>query len=111
MKRLSILVALVILLIIGGGLTTTLIANQQTGIIPVLRQTANPDASVSDVVPWKAEQFFLALGFILFNLVGMAVTIALVIWLLDRGMKRAAAEAPPKATPARAARESASGNT
>lgn len=93
MKRLGILVAVVLLLLIGGGLTMQLISNGEAGLLPVLRQTANPDASVADVIPWKAEQFFLAVGFILFNLVGMGVTIALVVWLLDRAIRRSKAGA------------------
>jgi hypothetical protein len=116
-KRLGILVVLLIVLLIGGGLTTQLIARQESGIIPALRITGNTDASVLDVVPWKAEQFFLALGFILFNLVGMGATIALVFWLLDRAMKRTAAEtaaaaaAKAAATPTRAERSNASNGT
>jgi hypothetical protein len=105
-KRLAVPVALVLILIIGGGLTTQLIARRQAGLVPVLRVTDNPEASVLDVVPWQAEQFFLVVGFILFNLVGMAVTIAAVVWLLDRAIRRGRAEAPAQ-PPARAQRTSA----
>ena len=94
-KRLGIIVALLLLLLIGGGLTMQLISNGDAGLLPVLRQTANPDASVADVIPWKAEQFALAIGFILFNLIGMGVTIAVVFWLLDRTIRRSSAGAPP----------------
>ena len=100
MKRLGIIVALLLLLLIGGGLTMQLISNGDAGLLPVLRQTANPDASVADVIPWKAEQFVLAVGFILFNLIGMGVTIAAVFWLLDRAIRRSRAEAVPANTSA-----------
>lgn len=96
MKRLGILVALMLLLIIGGGLSMQLISTSDAGLLPVLRQTANPDSSVADVIPWKAEQFFLAVGFILFNLIGMAVTLAVVFWLLDRAIRRSSAEGRAK---------------
>jgi hypothetical protein len=92
-KRLGIIVALLIVLLIGGGLTTQLISSGESGPLPVLRTTANPEASVSEMVPWKAEQLFLIIGFILFNLIGMAVTIALVVWLIDRAIRKGRAEA------------------
>ncbi|MCC6611992.1 MAG: hypothetical protein IT320_00860 [Anaerolineae bacterium] len=95
MRNLIILGGLLILLIIGGGLTSQLIANQDAGVLPILTQTVNPDASPTSMLPWKAEQFFLLVGFILFNLVGIALTIALVIWLIDWGLKRKARNQPP----------------
>lgn len=107
MKRFGILVALLIILLIGGGLTTQLISSGDAGILPVLRQTSNPEAAVDSMVPWKAEQLFLAIGFILFNLIGMAVTLALVFWFIDRGIRTSraeAAEAKDENKPAAAAR-------
>lgn len=101
MKRLGLIIAVMLLLIIGGALTTQLVANGDAGLLPVLRQSANPDASVNDMVGWKAEQFFLAIGFILFNLVGMALTIALIVWFLDRGIRQSRAEAGAPAKSAR----------
>jgi hypothetical protein len=41
---------------------------------------------------WKAEQLFILVGFILFNLIGITVTIALVMWYFDRGVRRARME-------------------
>jgi hypothetical protein len=106
-KRLGIIVVLLIVLLIGGGLTTQLISSGDSGPLPVLRTTANPEASVSEMVPWKAEQLFLIIGFILFNLIGMAVTIALVVWLIDRAIRKGRAEAGATPKPAPAARETA----
>lgn len=80
-------VVVVVILIIGGGLTSMLIANEGS-ILPVLTTTNVPDASPTTVLPWKAEQVFLLVGFILFNLIGIAATLALVFWLVDRGLRR-----------------------
>jgi hypothetical protein len=100
-KRFTVIMALLVLLLIGGGLTTQLIANQGAAPMPVLRQTDNPEAAVQDMVPWKAEQFFLLIGFLIFNLVGIAITLAIVFWLIDRGIRRSRNEAAA-GTPARA---------
>jgi hypothetical protein len=88
MRRLFIFAGLLLLLIVGGGLTAQLITNEGGTTLPVLTQTVNPDASPAMVVPWKAEQFFLLVGFVLFNLVGIAATIAIIFWFLDRGIRR-----------------------
>ncbi|MCL4248944.1 MAG: hypothetical protein KJ065_12430 [Anaerolineae bacterium] len=88
MRNLIIFGGLLLLLIIGGGLTSQLIANQSGTVLPVLTQTVDPNASPTSMLPWKAEQFFLLVGFVIFNLVGIAATIALVFWFLDRGVKR-----------------------
>ncbi len=94
MKRLIIVLAIIALLIITGGLTSQIASQGGTLTIPgVLRDTANPDASVLDMTSWKAEQLFLAVGFILFNLVGMAVTIMAVIWFFNWQVKKSSAEA------------------
>lgn len=104
MKRLGIVIVLLLLLLIGGGLTSLLVANNGGGVLPVLQQVSRPDASPTVVQPWKADQLFLLIGFILFNLIGMAVTIAVVFWLLDRGIRRSRAEETSAPT-GRAARE------
>jgi uncharacterized membrane protein len=88
MRRLAIFAGLVLLLVIGGALTSLLINASDGGVLPILTQTVNPDASPTQVVPWKAEQFFLLVGFLLFNLVGIAATIGLIVWLIDRGVRR-----------------------
>lgn len=90
-----------LLLIIGGGLTAQIAQQGGQGAIPVfVVQTENPDASVFETRPWKAEQLILLVGFILFNLIGIGVTIALVMWLLSRGVKSAkSGEAPARGAP------------
>ena len=86
-RTLITIVVLLLILIIGGGLTSMLIANQGD-VLPILTTTNVPDASPTVVLPWKAEQVFLLVGFILFNLIGIAATLALIFWLVDRGLRR-----------------------
>lgn len=84
MRRSSVLVGLVIILVAGGALTTVLSSSDLTDLLPVLRQTNDASASTMDVLPWQAEQLFLLIGFILFNMIGIGATIALIVWLLNR---------------------------
>lgn len=97
MRRFSILVGLVLLLLIGGGLTAYL-TNSGGDVLPILQQVGAPDASPTTMLPWKANQFIILIGFILFNLVGMAVTIAIVLWFIDRGVKKSQVESVQQAT-------------
>lgn len=92
MRRIALFVVVMILLVLGGGLTTQLTAhnNNSASIIPgLLKQTNDPDASVFQATPQQAAQFFILVGFVLFNVVGMALTIAVVMWLLNRGVVKA----------------------
>jgi hypothetical protein len=92
-KRLMIVMAVIVVLIVTGGLTSQIASQGGNVSIPgVVRQTSNPDASALDMTTWKAEQMFLAVGFILFNLVGMALTITLVIWFVSHQVKKVGAE-------------------
>jgi len=93
---LLVLIALIVLLLIGGGLTMQLLSNNGSLQSPVTTQTIEPNASPTTMVPWKAEQFFLLIGFLLFNLVGIAVTLAVIFWFVDRGLRRSKAEAASK---------------
>lgn len=93
MRRLALLIFVILVLIVGGGLTAQIASQGGTATFPwIIRTTSNPDASVLDMTPWKAEQLFLLIGFILFNLVGAAVTVTVVFWLLHRQVKRVKAE-------------------
>jgi predicted membrane protein len=91
-KRFLVIVALLVILIIGGGLTMQLIASGGQ-ILPILETVSNPDADRSVVLPWKAEQLFLMIGFLIFNLVGIAATIGIIFWFIDRGVRKSQAEA------------------
>ncbi len=90
MKRLALLTVLVLLLLAGGGLTRLLLGDGLDNLFIV--QTAAPDSSVLSAAPWQTEQLLLLAGFLLVNLLGMGLTIAIVLWLLHRGVKRAAVE-------------------
>jgi len=91
-KKLLILGALLVVVVIGGGLTSYMAANNSTLPVPVLTTTENPDASTTTMLGWKAEQLFILVSFLIFNLVGIAVTVALVIWYVDRGIRRSRIE-------------------
>ena len=109
MKRLLLVVVVIVILIIGGGLTSQIASNGNQLAIPgVIRQTNNPDASALDMAPWKAEQLFLFVGFILFNLIGIAVTLMAIFWFLNYQVKSVAAKKSPAAiqTTAAASEES-----
>jgi hypothetical protein len=100
MRRVAFILGALLLLIIGGGLTAQIAQQGGRGAIPVfVIQTENPDASVFESVPWKAEQLVLLVGFLLFNLVGMGLTIALVMWFVSRQVRnvRGGAEEQPRA--------------
>jgi hypothetical protein len=110
MRRVAFILGVLLLLIIGGGLTAQIAQQGGRDAIPVfVIQTENPDASVFDSVPWKAEQLVLLVGFLLFNLVGMGLTIGLVMWFLSRQVKnaRGAVEEKPGTTTDSAASETA----
>ena len=73
-RRFTFLVVLIIVLLAGGGLTSLLVASGGQ-VLPVLQQVSAPDASPTTLLPWKANQFFIFIAFVLFNLVGIAVTL------------------------------------
>jgi hypothetical protein len=77
-------------LIIGGGLTSQILAGGQGSLF--ITQSNTPDASTLAAAPWQTEQLVLFVGFILFNLIGMGVTVMIVMWLLHWGLKRSEAE-------------------
>ena len=96
MRRFTFLIVLIVLLLAGGGLSSLLIASGGQ-VLPVLQQVSTPDASPTTLLPWKANQFFILIAFALINLLGIAVTIAVVLWIVDWGIKRSKAEAAEKA--------------
>lgn len=100
MRRLLILAVILVILIIGGGLTMQLATEDGIGgVLPVLRTVDNPTGSTLELTSQKAEQLFLLIGFIVFNLVGIAVTLAVLMWFLHRGVKIVKGSEPN--TPAR----------
>ncbi len=85
MKRLALLI--LILAILGAGGTLTVLRGTEwsaTSLPGAKVQCADPSCSVFLAEPWQAGQFILLVGFILFNMVGMGATIALVLWFLNK---------------------------
>jgi hypothetical protein len=69
----------------GGALTVMLTQTESPDAIPgAVVQTRDPEASPFMAEEWQAHQFFLLTGFIIFNLVGIGVTIAIIIWFISR---------------------------
>ncbi len=96
MRRVLFFLVLIFLLVAGGGLTS-FFASQEDGFkLPgTVEQVDDAEASVFTATTWQAQQFVLFVGFLLFNLVGIGVTLAVIVWLLSRQIARAkAAEAP-----------------
>ena len=91
-RRFTFFVVLLLILLVGGGLTSLLIASSGQ-VLPFLTQVNAPDANPTTMLAWKANQFFIFVAFILFNLVGIAVTLGIVMWLIDWGLKRGKADA------------------
>lgn len=82
-----------IILLAGGAFTVLLLDQGSDSIIPAtIQQVGEPQASTFLATPGQAEQLVLATGFILFNLIGMGATIALLMWLGERGIRKARAE-------------------
>ncbi|MCY3836262.1 MAG: hypothetical protein OXF83_07500 [Anaerolineaceae bacterium] len=82
-----------IILLAGGAFTVLLLDQGSDSIIPAtIQQVEEPQASTFLATPGQAEQLVLATGFILFNLIGMGATIALLMWLGERGIRKARAE-------------------
>lgn len=93
MRTLGIIIGLLVLLIIGGALTAMFAGDAGLNdLLPTIQQTSNSSGSTLEVESYQAEQFFLLVGFLLFNLIGIALTLAGVFWLLNRGIKEAHAE-------------------
>ncbi len=91
MRRALFLVVIVLILIGSGFLTIQLGANSGSALPGMRVQTDNPDASVLVATPQKGTLFFLFAGFVIFNLVGIGVTLAAIFWFLNRSVNRAKA--------------------
>ncbi len=85
MKRIAIVV-LFLVIVAGGGFLTALYQSgvDATSVPGAKVQCADPACSVFVSEPWQTGQFLLMIGFILFNLVGIGVTLAIIFWFLNR---------------------------
>lgn len=91
-RGLLILAGLVALIIIGGGLTSQLLTE-----VPIIVQSENPDASVFQATPEQANQFIIWIVFVLVNVVGAGLTLALIFWFGNKQV--ATARSMPNANP------------
>ena len=91
-NRMTILIAVLVVLGGSGLITSILAGNDIAEVLPFLVQSGDPEASTMAAEPWQAEQIFILVGFILFNLIGMAATIAIIMWFLHRGVAEVRAE-------------------
>jgi hypothetical protein len=98
-KRFIFLIVLIAILVGGGIITAQLASTTGLQVLPAAKiQTGDPEASVFVATGWQAQQFFLMIGFIVINLIGIGVTLALVFWFLSRQVAIArATDAPGKA--------------
>lgn len=85
MKRGVAVLAFLLIITIAGGVLTANVGFE----VPTMQQTNNPAASFFEATPNQAVYLILMVGFILFNVVGAGLTIALLFWLGNREIKRA----------------------
>ncbi len=88
MRRLSILAGIFIILLAGGAITSNLLSSDL-----VIQQTTNPNGDALTATPDQAAAFILIVGFIIVNVIGAGLTLALVFWLLNRQLAFARQEA------------------
>ncbi len=82
MRRLGILAGIFIVLLGGGAITSNLLTSDLA-----MQQTTNPSGSVLTATPDQAAAFIVIVGFIIVNVIGAGLTLALVFWLLNRQVK------------------------
>jgi hypothetical protein len=92
LKRALFLIVVVAVLIFGGFLSYALTREGPAAVPGIRVQTDNPEANVVAVTPQKGAIFFVFAAIALGSLVGMGVTLALVSWLISRGLSKAKQE-------------------
>lgn len=107
----ALLLIVIVLILVGSGTFAYLISQQPAGAppIPGMRvQTNNPAASALVNTPEKGTLFVLFAGFVVFNLVGMGATIAIIAWFLDKQLRKVRHEGNKSFSFSLAERENAS---
>lgn len=95
MKTLVFILILLMVLVGGGLITAQLASTNGLQNMPAARiQTSDPEASVFVATDWQAQQFFVMVGFILINLIGIGVTLAAIFWFLSRQIASVKATGP-----------------
>ncbi len=91
MRRLSILAILFVILLAGGAITSNLLSSDLA-----IQQTTNPNGDALTATPDQAAAFILIVGFIIMNVIGAGLTLALVFWLLNHQVTAVQQEAEPQ---------------
>lgn len=84
MKRVGILAFLMLVVIAGGVISSGLLNSAISGLLIV--QTSDPYASAFEAPPQKAMQIVVWGGFVIANVVVVAVVLALFFWLVNRAL-------------------------
>lgn len=93
MGRFGLFIIALIALLAGGAFSVLLLDKGSDSLIPAtIEQVEDPQASTFVATPGQAEQLILSVGFILFNMIGIGATIALLMWIGERGARQARAE-------------------
>lgn len=79
MKRLGVVALVFIVLLAGGAVTSNLLSSDLT-----IRQTTDPSGDALTATPDQAVAFILVVGFVIVNVIGAGLTLAIVFWLLNR---------------------------
>lgn len=79
MKRLGVVALVFIVLLAGGAVTSNLLSSDLT-----IRQTTDPSGDALTATPDQAVAFMLVVGFVIVNVIGAGLTLAIVFWLLNR---------------------------
>jgi hypothetical protein len=82
-------------MVLCGAISAGLLSDPLNGLL--IRQTSNPDASPFTATPVQAMQIVLWVGFILFNMIGAALTLAAFFWLMSRSLSSVRRGAPAAA--------------
>ncbi|MCS6834553.1 MAG: hypothetical protein NZ750_00860 [Anaerolineae bacterium] len=94
-QYLTVMGVVVALLIAGGAVSSGLIDLSGLQII----QTNDPNASAFEATPEQANQFFFWIIFVIINVIGAGLTLALLFWLGNRAVERAKALPNPDGAP------------
>jgi hypothetical protein len=93
MKKVGILAFLTILVIACGFISTGMLSDPLGGLL--ITQSGDPYASPFVATPQQAMQIVVWGGFVIFNVIGLAATLALVFWFINRSLVKSAGSTPP----------------
>lgn len=92
MKRLAALFVVLVILGAGGALTSQMSQKWGATSLPGAKvQCDDPECSVFVGESWQAGQLLALVAVILFNIVGIGVTLAVIFWFLNKQVAAAKA--------------------